>query len=248
MISNGLIEQVIILFGILAIMLYGYISGKTDWSGSLSGGIIATLIYFSIGIPGLVYFMVFFVVGSQASRWKYQQKVNLGLAQENKGKRTWVHAWSNAGAAAFFALLTFAGFSSELVHLAIACIFSAALSDTLSSEIGNILGKQFYNILSFNIGERGEDGNVSVEGSIAGGLGSLVIGLLYFIFTLDGIGFAIVFFSGMAANIIDSVFGATAQQRHVLNNHTVNLVSTFLAGVIGIILYSLLYLLILLFN
>ncbi len=246
--SDAFLETIFITIGILLVMGYGYKAQKTDWTGSISGGVIALLIYFSIGIPGLIYFLVFFIVGSQASKWKYQQKVELGVAQENKAKRKWVHAFSNAGPAALLALLTFIGFSNELAHIAIACTFATALSDTLSSELGNILGKQFYNILTFETDKRGEDGVISAEGSIAGGVGSLLIALLYLIFTFDWMGFMIVFFMGIGSNLIDSVLGATLQRQHYLNNHLVNLLSTFLAGVGGILLYLLLSLIFLLFN
>ncbi len=246
--ANEVLEQIFILIGILIIMAYGLVSGKTDWTGSLSGGVIATLIYYSVGIPGLIYFLVFFIIGSQASKWKYGQKVKLGLAQENKGKRTWVHALSNAGAAAFFALLALIGFSKELAHLAMACVFATATSDTLSSEIGNIAGRQFYNILTFKNDQRGKDGAVSAEGLAAGLLGSLLISLLYLLFTIDWSGFVIVFFIGIVANVLDSVLGATLQQRHYLNNHSVNLVSTTFAAIGGLICYGLLYVTLLILN
>ncbi len=227
-------EIILISICIVGMMLYGYFSKKTDWTGSLSGGVIAFVIYFGTGLPGLIYFLLFFLLGSLASKWKYSKKFEMGFAQENQGRRTAVHAFCNAGAAAFFAMLILFDIDEELLHLSVACVFSAALSDTFSSEIGNVVGSKYFNVLTLKPDRRGKDGVVSLEGSLAGIMGSFIIALAFLIFNLHWMYFLLIFFSGLMANLLDSILGASLQKKGILNNHLVNLVSTFAAGLIGL--------------
>ena len=214
-------------------MIYGWISGKTNLSGSIAGGIIAFTIYIEVGLPVLVYFLAFFLVGSLASKWQYQKKLSLDLAQENKGRRTAVHAFCNAGAALLFAQLTLLGYSNSIVHFSIACVFAAATSDTLSSELGNVLGSRHINILTLKPYQRGSDGAISMEGTLAGLAGSLLIALLYFLFTGGWFQGLLVLLIGLMANFFDSVLGVSLQRKGKINNNMVNLLATLFAGLLG---------------
>ena len=49
--------------------------------------------------------MLFFIAGSMASQWKMQEKIKLGFAQENEGKRSLRHALANGGVAAIAQLV-----------------------------------------------------------------------------------------------------------------------------------------------
>jgi len=229
------IEFVIVTLSIAVMMFYGWKTGKTDLSGSLAGGLIAFSIYLGVGWPPLFYFLAFFLLGSLASKWQYQKKLSLDIAQEERGRRTAVHAFCNAGSGAFFSSLTFVGLPIELMHLSVAGVFAAATSDTLSSEMGNMLGSKYINILTLKEDRRGRDGVISWEGSAMGILGSAFIAGIYELIQMDWKGTSIVFFVGVISNLFDSFLGASLQRKGMLNNNTVNLLATFSAGLLGFI-------------
>ena len=202
-------------------------SGKVDVAGALAGGLIGTSIFLAGGFTALGMLLALFVLGTAASHWRKAEKTKLGLAQENEGKRSVRHAVSNGGVAAICGLLAWGLPQYESIFLtALASCFSSATGDTLSSELGNLLGRRYVDVLSFRTGSRGEDGIVSLEGSLAGVIGSLIIAMLF------GLGYGwsglvlIVLLSGILGNYVDSILGASLQRQGWLNNDEVNLVST----------------------
>ena len=119
----------------------------------------------------------------------------------------------------------------------VACSLSSATADTLSSELGNVYGKKFYNIVNFKKDVRGLNGAVSFEGTMIGITGSILIALIYTVpagFTID---FLWIVIAGTIGNLTDSVLGATLERKHILNNDAVNFLNTLTAALAGLMLY-----------
>ena len=196
-------------FGLLVVVLFVLLSiasKKIDVLGGIIGGLMAFALFLGGGFLYMGYLFLFFVLGSLASAFKLSVKERKGLAERNKGKRSVTNALANGLVA------TLAGLGawlfpvySVLWHIALAAAFASATSDTLSSEIGNVLGSRFYHILTFKRFNAGPDGIISLEGSLAGVLGSLLIALPYIIVTQDNWGFIVVFFAGIVGNLSDSL-------------------------------------------
>ena len=224
---------------IVLLMVLSVVAGKIDIPGTLLGGIIAVLILLGGGRPALLLLFVFFVLGSLASSYKKREKLRLDIAQEKEGKRSVRHAMSNAGLAGIFGLCAWwFPEQSALFGVLIACVFASAMGDTLSSEVGNALGKKFVNILSFRSGKKGEDGLISLEGSLAGILGSACIAIVYIL--LGGFSLKvgmIILFAGIFGNLMDSVLGASLQKNAWLTNDTVNFFNTLFAAGFGWLLW-----------
>jgi len=229
----GNAQDFLTIAGILAVMSYGYTSKKVDVTGALSGGVIAALLYFLCGLVSITMFMAFFVLGSMASRWKWSYKVQYGLTQENEGIRTYVHAFSNTGAAVLFALLSWIPSFGEIALIMVAGSFATATSDTMSSELGNVYGSKCYNILSLKLGQKGRDGMVSVEGTLFGVVGAAIIAGIFYFFQSNPVSFILITTGGIMGNLADSIMGATLQRHQRVDNHWVNFLATLFGGIMA---------------
>lgn len=199
---------------------------------ALVGTILSILIFRAAGIAGLSFLAAFFIIGSLVTSWKLEVKQKDGLAETGKGKRNAGQVLANAGMAGMISVLVWC--APELRHLVpvlIASCFSSATADTVSSELGNVCGKRFYEILNFKKGSRGANGVVSVEGTMAGLLGSFFIGGIYVIFYREGFSFFVIVIAGMVGNLADSVLGATLERNKMIGNNLVNFLNTFVAAI-----------------
>lgn len=234
-------NEVLIYFMVaLFLTLLSLLTKKITIAGAIIGGIITFLLMMAFNWTGLLMIFSFFVLGTAVSIWKKDEKRNLKLEEENRGKRGYYNVLANAGVAALTSVLAIT-FSKNvpLYQLMMTAGFASALSDTVSSELGNVYGRKFINILTLRKGKRGEDGVISLEGSIGGMLASLGIGLLYFMFYSDLKVLWIIFFAGIIGNITDSILGASLQKRGFMNNHTVNFFSIFTAALFALAMFYL---------
>ena len=192
-------------------MFYSVRRGKLTAAAAATGGGLGLLIYLGGGLAGLGLLALFFALGTAASGWRVADKRHLGLAEENQGRRTTGQVLANAGVAAGLGLL--AWLRPELAPLAglmLAGSFAAATADTLASELGNVYGRRYYNILSLKPDTRGLNGVVSLEGTALGLAGSAVVAAAYCLsFGRGGAAFGALLVAGTAGNLADSVLGAT---------------------------------------
>lgn len=220
-------------------MIISVASGKLNWQGALAGGVIGFMLFAGAGYTGISMLAIFFFLGTAATSWKMNLKESSGLAEPNKGRRTAAQAIANAGVASICATLaSIFPEKASLFKLMMAASFAAATADTLSSELGNIYGSNFYNILSFQKDTRGLNGVVSVEGSILGIIGSTIISTVYALgFGWDA-AFVLIILSGTIGNIADSVLGATLERKHYLSNNQVNFLNTLTAAMAAMLLFE----------
>ena len=227
--------------GAMVIALFSFISyylKKIDFLGAIVGWFIACSIYTGGGFSVLSLLFVFFFLGSLASSWKINKKKELGVAEKNNGKRGAINAISNGGTAAFCGLLGhFWPASHELFMVMLASSLASATSDTLSSELGNLYGSKYFNIINFKEGKRGDDGNVSLEGTLFGLIGSAIIAVCYALTSQFDWNIVLIAIAGLMGNFFDSILGATIQKKGWLSNHGVNLLNTVFAVLVAFLLY-----------
>lgn len=209
-----------------------WLSKGIDLAGTLTGGLLALLIFLGAGWTGLLCLLLLFVLGTAASKWGRNRKEALGLAQESGGKRSARHAFCNAGPAAVcgFAAFVLPG-DTVLWEVALLASLASATSDTLSSEMGTLYGRRFVSLAPGQPARRGLDGVVSVEGSLAGLAAAVLLALAAgWAYGLAAAG--VVVAAATLANLADSWLGATFQRWGLMTNDSVN----FAANAIGAIL------------
>jgi uncharacterized protein (TIGR00297 family) len=208
-------------------MLYSVRAGKLTVAAAAMGGALGLLIYLGSGFGGLALLTLFFALGTAASGWRVADKRRLGLAEENKGRRTAGQVVANAGVAGMLGLLAWQlPQHAPLATLMLAGSFAAATADTLASELGNVYGRRYFNILTFRPDTRGLNGVVSLEGTALGLAGTAVLAGAYCLGFGWGAAFGWLLLAGTAGNLMDSVLGATLERRGVLSNNAVNFVNT----------------------
>lgn len=206
-------------------------AGKLTTIAGVTGFVIGVLIFAGAGYTGIAMLAMFFVLGTGATSWGMKRKQNLGLAEKNKGKRTASQVVANAGVAAIIGLLMFAlDKYTPLFMLMIAASFASATADTLSSELGNVYGRSFYNITTFKKDTRGLDGVISIEGTLIGIAGSICIAVVYAIGAASVTDVLMIIIAGTIGNLADSLLGATLERKGILKNDSVNFLNTAIAA------------------
>lgn len=128
----------------------------------------------------------------------------------------------------------------SLLLLGYAASFCTKLSDTCASEIGKAYGSRTFLITTLQPVTRGTEGAVSLEGTLAGIVGSIAIALLSWsvgLIDLTGIVFCVI--AAFIATNIESVIGATIQSKFEwLTNEVVNFFNTLIGAIAAIVLAS----------
>lgn len=229
--------QIFVFIGVLlAGVISSIVTGKLTVAGGITGGVLGLFLYAGAGWTGVALMGSFFVLGTAATSWKRITKERLGIAEEHKGKRTVSQVLANGGTGALLGLLAWLYPQyKDLFQLMMAAAFSSAAADTLSSELGSIYGRQFYNILSFKKDQRGLDGVVSLEGTVFGMVGSLIIATVYSIGFGWGTDLLWIVIAGTMGNLADSLLGALFERRGLLHNDLVNFLNTVVAALAGLL-------------
>jgi uncharacterized protein (TIGR00297 family) len=222
-------------------MLFSVLKKKLTVAAALTGGLLAVIVFIGGGFTGIGLLAAFFTLGVSATGWKFNTKLKEGIAEDTQGKRNAAQVFANAGVAAILALLAkYNPGAAEVLLLMLAASFSAATADTLSSELGNVYGRRYYHILSFKKMQRGANGAVSLQGSIAGIMGSAVIALVYVLGTgWNGQHFLVIIIAGTTGNIADSILGLTLENKGLITNNAVNFLNTAAGAAVAGVLYVL---------
>lgn len=210
---------------------------KLTWPAAATGILLGFCIYKGCGYAGIAMLAAFFILGTSATSFGVKKKQTLNIAEENKGERRAGQVIANAGVAGICGLLAWQFLThASVFQLMIAGSFSAATADTLSSELGNMYGRRYYNVLTFKKDQCGLNGVISFEGTLCGVAGSIAIAIIY------AIGFGWnktllwIVIAGTIGNLTDSYLGATLERKGYLNNNAVNFLNTLVGAIICLLL------------
>ncbi|MBW6451181.1 MAG: DUF92 domain-containing protein [DPANN group archaeon] len=118
---------------------------------------------------------------------------------------------------------------------------SAALADTISSEIGMLSKKDPIMITTLKKTKSGENGGISILGFIAAITSCTILAIItYILFDINYTIFIAIIISGLIGTIIDSILGATLENKNKITNGSVNFITTLFGGIILVVITLLL--------
>ena len=200
-------------------------------SGAVAGFLLGVAIYLGYGWKSFLILLTFFFLGSAVTRLGYASKASRGVAETRGGARSWREATANSLAGAFFAVLAITTYHKAAFLVSLVAAFAEAAGDTVSSEIGQWLSQRAYLVTNFKPVPAGENGGVSVGGTLAGFIASGIVVAVGLAVGLCGPrGAAIALGAGFAGNLLDSILGATIERRGLVTNGIVNFAGTSFAG------------------
>ncbi len=221
-------------------LVFGYLSYALETAsvtGMLSGVLLALLTVVLGDYGWFAVLISFFVVGGLATKFRYETKRHRGLAQENEGARGSGNVLANS-AVALIAVIgaaahTTFGVSESVFLFAFTGAIAAAMSDTLSSEIGGLFGPPRL-ITTMRPVQPGTNGGVTWQGVVAGIGGAAVVAMIAVIFfDLTALGAGIVVLAGVVGMTVDSLLGATVEGP-LLDNMAVNFLATLSAAIAAV--------------
>ncbi len=234
-----------IVIALAVTVAFGYASYALETAsiaGMLTGILLGLLTIVLGGYGWFAVLISFFAIGGLSTKFRYERKTELGVAEDNNGARGSGNVLGNA-AVALVAVLGYAasdaGFlprEPELFLFAFAGSIATAMSDTLSSEIGSVFDRPRL-ITTLEPVDPGTDGGVTWQGELAGVVGAAVVAAIaYGLFSDIGlVGAAIIVAAGIAGMTVDSLLGATLEGS-ILGNQGVNFLATLSGALVSALL------------
>ena len=211
--------------------------------GWISAGILGSILWGCLSWQGWFSVVIYLLFGSLVTKIGYKFKKQKGIAEKRGGRRGPENVWGSAATGLFFAIMVKLNFANLLFYkIGFAASFAAKLADTFGSEIGKRFGRNTYLITSFRKVDRGTEGGVSLEGTIASAIGAIFMSSIMFALSIITTKnqFVIVSISGFLATISESFIGAKFQEKYKLSNELVNAFQTSISSIIAIFIYFLL--------
>ena len=211
----------------------------TPW-GYVNAWVLGVLVWGTLGWQGYTVVMFYFLVGSAVTKIGIAEKEAAGIAEKRSGMRGPENVWGSALTATICALMTVLVDSpfQELLILGYVASFATKLSDTSASEVGKAYGKSTFLITTLKPVPRGTEGAISLEGTIAGIIASIAIAIIaYLVGMINLVGITCCILAAFIATNIESLIGATLQERwQFLTNEVVNFINTTIGAIVAIII------------
>ncbi|MBW4515432.1 MAG: TIGR00297 family protein [Timaviella obliquedivisa GSE-PSE-MK23-08B] len=216
-------------------------------AGLLHAGALGIILWGTLGWRGYGVMMFYFLVGSAVTRIGIAQKEALGIAEKRSGARGPENVWGSALIGAFCALgVYWANWNGSsdaqswvpLLQLAYVASIGTKLADTCGTEIGKAYGQRTFLITTLQAVPRGTEGAVSLEGTLAGIVGSIAIATLaWLVGLISPVGIGICAIAAFIATNIESLIGATIEGKvGWLTHDVVNILNTLIGAIVAILI------------
>ncbi|HRT03708.1 MAG TPA: DUF92 domain-containing protein [Candidatus Diapherotrites archaeon] len=193
--------------------------------------VLGAFLYFT-NISVVIYVGIFFILA---------ELITMATDKKHE-KRTYKNILGNTISGIFFLIIggvisLINPINKQTFIIAAIASISCAFSDTLSSEIGVLSKKQPRLITNLKKEvNAGTSGGITLLGTVGGIIGAGITALLFWIFKYDYKTILIISICGIIGTIIDSIIGATIENKEYINNNQTNILATFITGIIALLL------------
>ena len=238
------IVQGFLLGLVLALLVWKFRAATIG--AAFTGGLFTVQLYFAT--PGwrtaLWPLITLLVLSLAATRFGRARKERLGLGEGRYG-RVAPQVAANLGVGVLVSIPVgfsrqFAVphvFSAQVMELVLAAALAEAAADTLSSELGEVLGGDPRLLTTFQRVPAGTDGAISVAGTLAGLTGAAAVAIVSSVaLSFTAFQTLTVWFAATVGLFADSFLGAVFERRGWLNNDGVNFLSTLASAALMIVI------------
>ncbi len=235
--TNLLISVALVMILMVISRIRKILNESGTWAAAIMGLVVAIGGHWT----WLVTLLAFLSAGFFVTRWRYDEKKEMGFNEGEDGERDWTNVISNGGVPMLISLYAFMTEDwQELLPIFVASV-AVATSDTFASEVG-CLDNRVYMITTLKKCEPGLNGGFSPNGQIAALVGALLIslvatalGLLVGAEALSSpvefiVSISIIGFLGCQ---IDSLLGALLENRGYIGKGTVNTLAIATGAIIA---------------
>ena len=235
--TNLLISVALVMILMVISRIRKILNESGTWAAAIMGLVVAIGGHWT----WLITLLAFLSAGFFVTRWRYDEKKEMGFNEGEDGERDWTNVISNGGVPMLISLYAFMTEDwQELLPIFVASV-AVATSDTFASEVG-CLDKRVYMITTLKKCEPGLNGGFSPNGQIAALVGALLISLVAtalgmlvgaealsspveFIVSISIIGFL--------GCQVDSLLGALLENRGYIGKGTVNTLAIATGAIIA---------------
>jgi len=205
--------------------------------GALAGLGVGLAVFLGLGPEGFVCLAAFFVTGSALTRVGYERKVERGGAEARGGARGPWEVVAKGGVAALAALASLSGM--PVFEVAFVGALAAALSDTASTEVGQLSRGGAWLLVPLRQVKPGTPGAVSALGTGTGAAGAAALALLALgLGLVPPAGAVAAAVGGVLGNLLESIVRSTTGGR--VGHYPMNLITTGVGAVAAVVLWSIL--------
>ncbi len=241
--------QSIALNTILAYLINKKKNKSLTNTGLLTSWILGFLLYDLGSFKIWSIMFIYFILGSVVTKIKIDEKEKLGIAEKNNGARGPENVAGSSLVGLICICLLFLNnnyysvLDDKLLLIGYVGSIATKLGDTFSSEIGKAFGNNCFLITNFEPVKKGTEGAISIEGTLAGILGNIIIA--YYSLSIDLIPYnslLLIIISSFVATTIESYLGAIIQgKKKWISNEFINFINTLTGCILSIISYFILY-------
>jgi uncharacterized protein (TIGR00297 family) len=236
---NFQVDLMLLLAAVIIAASLAYFSYRfrvADLSGLVSAAIVGIILIVFADVRWFLIMLTFLILGSACTRFRFDRKVEMGVAQSHGGVRGYFNVFAN-GLVAVAAAVLYGVFQDEMFLALFLGSVASAAADTVASEIG-VVGKTPFLITTLEQVPPGTNGGVTVTGEVAALCAAGVVGAVAFALGVADIPMMLVCIgAGFVGTNVDSVVGATLENRGKIGNSGTNLVATLMGGLFALLFY-----------